>query len=514
MKVYNKYIMFASLLGVANVAMAQDSYEAQGLINSDLNGTARYVSMGGALGALGGDVTVMGTNPAGTAIYKKSDAAFTLSGVFTKEGAMGHDASRMSLDQGGALFSFDMENATSKGLQYVNFGVNYNKKRNFLGNSIINVQNLNGIYSQTHQIANMADNCYYTYEYDFDAWGLLPYIGASTYKDNGDVECLGVIDEEDDGYHGRGANEAFHERATYGAVTQIDANLSFNVSDRFFYGVSVGMYDINSKSETMYSEASVPGIYSGLDVSSYVYDITSWREISGQGIDLKFGFICRPFEDSPFRFGLTAHTPTWYSLTNRSGATITYDDYSSYGEPDDEYDYELRTPWKFGVSLGHTIGRNIAIGAEYEYQDLSTTRYDVSEYNNYQSDREYFKVVNNATKQTLKDQHTIKVGAEYKPITNLALRLGYNFVTSPIKSNAYRTITYDGVESETSYTNWKPIQRFCAGVGYKFNGGYVDVAYQYQIQKGDFYAFDDETFKPTSINNNRSQLMATLGFRF
>ena len=39
----------------------------------------------------------------------------------------------------------------------------------------------------------------------------------------------------------------------------------------------------------------------------------------------------------------------------------------------DQYKYKLYTPWKFGASLGHTIGQNLAIGASYEYADYSST---------------------------------------------------------------------------------------------------------------------------------------------
>ena len=81
---------------MALAAQAQDSYDAQTLTSSDLNGTSRFVAMGGALGALGGDISVMSTNPAGTAMYRKSDAAISLSGVFSGEGAMDHDGARMS----------------------------------------------------------------------------------------------------------------------------------------------------------------------------------------------------------------------------------------------------------------------------------------------------------------------------------------------------------------------------------------------------------------------------------
>ena len=31
------------------------------------------------------------------------------------------------------------------------------------------------------------------------------------------------------------------------------------------------------------------------------------------------------------------------------------------------YDYRLNTPWKAGLSLGHTIGNYLALGATYEY---------------------------------------------------------------------------------------------------------------------------------------------------
>lgn len=38
---------------------------------------------------------------------------------------------------------------------------------------------------------------------------------------------------------------------------------------------------------------------------------------------MKLGTIIRPFEYSPFRFGLAIHTPIWYTLTDRYTATLT-----------------------------------------------------------------------------------------------------------------------------------------------------------------------------------------------
>jgi len=87
-------------------------------------------------------------------------------------------------------------------------------------------------------------------------------------------------------------------------------------------------------------------------------------------------------------------------------------------------------------------------------------------------------------------------------------------VSSPFKNNAYRIIAFDSPFTETDFTNWKATNRFTVGLGYRYKGGYVDVAYQYSAQKGDFYAFDEVDLKPTEIENNRSQLMCTFGFRF
>ena len=175
----NKYLLLAALVSVAGAAYAQDSYDAQTFANSDLNGTARFVAMGGALGALGGDVSVMSTNPAGTGMYRSSDAAISISGLFTGDGAMGHDGSRMSLDQGGVLIAFDMDTPTNKGLQFVNFGVNYQKKRNFLFNQLTNVQHLEDTYSQTFQIADL---CAYSLTNDY--WGTMADMSAGIYSGN------------------------------------------------------------------------------------------------------------------------------------------------------------------------------------------------------------------------------------------------------------------------------------------------------------------------------------------
>jgi opacity protein-like surface antigen len=88
------------------------------------------------------------------------------------------------------------------------------------------------------------------------------------------------------------------------------------------------------------------------------------------------------------------------------------------------------------LSLGHTIGQNIALGAGFEYADYGSldTSYKTGSYydwwtNSYHENSSSDNVMNNHTEQTLKGVYTIKLGGEFKPVPEMAVRLGYNYVS-------------------------------------------------------------------------------------
>ena len=74
MSMKKKSTIIALAVLVATSVSAQTVYDAANIISKDLNGTARFVGMGGAMGALGGDISTIGTNPAGIGIYRSNDA--------------------------------------------------------------------------------------------------------------------------------------------------------------------------------------------------------------------------------------------------------------------------------------------------------------------------------------------------------------------------------------------------------------------------------------------------------
>ena len=110
-----KKIVFAALaMAVVLPAAAQDTYESGRLLGGDLNGTARYVGMGGAMEALGADISTTGTNPAGIGLFRH-DAVSTSFGLVSQTDAQefdGRSTTNMSFDQIGFVYSMRMDRSS------------------------------------------------------------------------------------------------------------------------------------------------------------------------------------------------------------------------------------------------------------------------------------------------------------------------------------------------------------------------------------------------------------------
>ena len=75
----NKTFISAALLATLSLsATAQSALDAHSLSQSGLRGTARFMSMGGAFTALGGDLSTLNQNPGGIGVYRSSEIGATL----------------------------------------------------------------------------------------------------------------------------------------------------------------------------------------------------------------------------------------------------------------------------------------------------------------------------------------------------------------------------------------------------------------------------------------------------
>ena len=514
---------------------AQSQYDAERLIGTELNGTARFVGMGGAMGALGGDISVIGTNPAGIGIYRSNDfsVSFGLNNTATESDFYGtnfkNNKTRWSFDQVGFVYSNKIGNNTP--LRYVNFGFNYKKNKNFnrLFASGGNPQGL----SQTWQMVSVLENCFDAYGFAEDTWAGMTdkiYTDQNPYMDNQiQYPYLGIMGVRTDlvGISGIdnlpiGWDSDLHKFTSReeGGIYEYDFNVSFNIEDRYYLGITLGAYDVKYKKFSYYTE----DIFDEGGNEGY-YELTNWFRTSGSGVDLKLGFIARPIEDSPFRVGFAIHTPTWYNLSDFHYADITSNiaymnngtlgnaerveeftpDYTNDG--DIRRDYKLVTPWKFNFSMGTTISNLVALGAEYEYSDYSSAKlkYD---------DGYDMEVANYAISEDLKGVSTLRLGIETKIAPQFSVRAGYNYSTAAYKDNAYRSLDWNDTRTDTDYNNTKAKNTFTFGLGYRGTTFYADVAYKYDNYKSDFYAFDNIDLKAAKVNNSRNQILFTLGAKF
>lgn len=546
-----KHLFFTVALLTAMSANAQETYENARLTDQDLNGTARYVGMGGALDALGADISTISSNPAGLGLFRHHTLNVS-GGLLMQSNATkfnGDGKTNVSFDQIGGVYS----TRTGKN-SYLNFGFNYHKGKNF--DQILNAAGaLNGGSSLNRQTYNKAligreaDGGFYAAKNTKGEYS--GYVdenskdNAYTFNQLDYINMNGLIADATGTFGYFDAKDYTYDRSQRGYIGNYDFNISGNIHDRIYLGATFGIKDVHYKAYSEYSE--------GFTTNSANYTWAGYansQKITGTGFDVAVGIIVRPFESSPFRIGAYVKTPTWYDLTttNTTGLTIgTASGRNTPGGISNSYDYKFYTPWKFGLSLGHTVGNYLALGASWDYEDYSRINSRINDggsydwfYDEYYESSSADHVMNNHTKHTLKAVSTLKLGVEYKPVENLALRFGYNYVSPAYKESGQKDTRLaslgNAYSSDASYTNWKATNRVTVGVGYQIKKFNIDLAYQYSAQKGDFYPFSSysaQTFTTpavgttpassvttiangataTSVKNNRSQLLLTLGYR-
>lgn len=540
-------IMTAAMLGTA--VSAQETYDNAQLATKDLNGTARYVGMGGAMEALGADLSTIGTNPAGIGMFRRGMVAgsFGFNTLSDAKSFGNANKTNMSFDQAGFVYSM-----RSGRHSMLNFGFNYTKSKNFdqiltaagrLNNASQNklsaMKNANGVYDLQKNKNNVLVS-------NSGAYSQLDYLysNALLFRENADnpndpnnatLTDKGVIVNQTTGlpvyYNATGYDFG---RSTTGYIGQYDFNVSGNSNDRFYWGFTVGIYDVHYNGSSLYSESLVDGNTAIGDVA-----MNDERKITGTGFDVKAGLIFRPAEESPFRIGLYVHTPTWYDLTTRNYTVLNNNTNEAYGSTErgkssESYDFKFYTPWRFGVSLGHTVGNYLALGATYEYADYTTNDIRVNDggevdyWGNYYETSSRDEAMKQNIKNSLKGVHTVKLGMEFKPEKNFAVRLGYNYQSAMYNKNGFKDGSLESYgtyyASTTDYTNWKDTHRFTAGVGYNYGKFSFDLAYQYSQTNGDFYPFMsyvdnsepkfDNVCDAVKVSNKRNQLLFTVGYKF
>lgn len=530
-------------------ASAQDIYKVEQVSTTDLDGDARFVGMGGAMGALGANLSAMSSNPASTGLYRRSDIGVTaglLAQPYNGTMQVGSGKTNGSFDQIGFVYSCDLGNST--GAKFFNVGFNYKKGRNlknYIGMNNVSLPKSmtpDGVpqgMSQSWQFADLAANLEGNlldlgYENDRELTTPTTLLAYDTY-------LIDAIDENGESVGDRNvriaeyipsyANRYNYHRAQWGGIQDYDFNFSININERVYFGANLGVHNVDTHSALIYDEE----LYQNGNVNDTGgYTMRTEESLTGYGVDGKFGVIIRPIDESPFRFGVSVTTPTAFDLESRSFADMETPYADGNGNPSCYQDVELtnsyrvRTPWKLDVSAATTIGSFLALDAEYQMTNYSSAavRYENTESwqaGSFTTDVYLQDEINNY----MKNVHTVRVGAEARLSDKFSARLGYNYVTSPFDKDAYLNLLVDGSSyyyaTNTDYVNLGATNRFTAGLGYRHKAFYFDVAFLHQRQNADVYAFHYNIESRNGVKNDlpvqkfnliRNQAMFTMGFKF
>ncbi len=152
-------------------AISQNEIDAMRYSQLTFGGTARFASMAGSMGALGGDISTLSFNPAGIGIFRKTELSITPS-IFsqttssTYNSVNGSDRKlNFNLGNIGLVATFKMKDTTS-GWQNLNFGFGYNRTNNFHNRQVIQGYNKTSSLLDTYVAEANGHN-----PTDFDSFG-------------------------------------------------------------------------------------------------------------------------------------------------------------------------------------------------------------------------------------------------------------------------------------------------------------------------------------------------------
>ncbi|MDE6051357.1 MAG: hypothetical protein K2G08_06695, partial [Paramuribaculum sp.] len=240
-----KSALIALLATLPIGAMAQTGFDAYQLSRNDLRGTARFMSMGGAFGALGGDLSTLGQNPGGIGIYRKSEVGFTLdidmqSTTTTSTMDKVKDSqTKVGVNNIGYIGS----SATgSSVLPYFNWGFSYGRvnsfNRRYRGTTDMNGSLSNYIAGFTQGINSgyLSSNEENYWAYDHAPW--LSILGYNSYMINPSAGSP-------DSYNGLWGNGTYgvsdFQVEERGYVDEYEINLGGNLMNTVYWGIGVGI---------------------------------------------------------------------------------------------------------------------------------------------------------------------------------------------------------------------------------------------------------------------------------
>ena len=443
----------ALFLCFAAAAGAQNMYDAIAFSQSNNFGTARSAALGGAGTALGGDLGMVAVNPAGSAVAGYGQFVvtqnFSISGTraayapYASEfGATStRNRARYITPDFGASLAFNTGNR--KGLRRVTIAFFTNQSYDY--NSYADAYGRNDKTSKAGELASAArgwdesvlanSNSYSSSGVPWDV--LTGYQGGliAATSSAGDP-YIGITQ----GFNNRGLNYVpgeLSQSAEYtktGVKKDVVFNLGFDFSDKFYFGMNIGVPRLSYDYYENFSESAVnpdnfPIFYQddlGVDRTDYFKSANYAYHYAAdvRGSYVKLGMIFLPTRH--LRVGATVQLPGrlkvsetfQYEASTRTVEGAWNDNASS---PVGEYSYKINTPYSIGAGLAYAIDSGL-LSVDYELVDYSSMRF---------TGVDSFRALNETNRRFAGVQHIFRAGLELKLTKSFAVRAGCSFMTDP-----------------------------------------------------------------------------------
>jgi len=455
-----KIIFFVAFAALSSMSNSQSlGYQNLSLMFSrnDGNGSARFVAMGGAFGAVGGDVTSMIINPAGISVFNGNNASLTFQARNTNylttyyNNSLTTEEDFFKVTNAGAVLTF--ENNFNNEWSKLALGVNYRISADFEDRFI--AKGNSGFSSFNSFPLDISQN---------------PII----YDISEDQELSNYYD---------------------GEISELNFAFSGVYQEKLHVGAGLNFYDLNFSQQTILREKNNDGNNNTLNARLYQENFTT-----GVGFSLSAGVIYKP--TNAFRLGISYQTPTWFTeiientnITNNDGFfgdteievsndDMVYDNTFGGNLPTQGLLYKLRTPSKITASTAIIFGKFGLISLDYStknYRGLNLSGDDFSEENLFFDNQ-------------LRKVDALHLGTEWR-IKKLSIRGGYIYEQSPDVS----AIASDDLQS------------YSLGFGYNFGWVKFNLAYTNSNKTG-LYDFYPQYNQVEATELNIDNTMVTAGF--
>ena len=488
-----------------SIANAQDITDGLRYSDDNINGTARFNALSGAFGSLGGDMSAIAINPAGSSVFLKNSGmvSFAIGDVdntatyFNSTEARG--TNELSLNQAGLVFVYD--NSENSKWKKFSVGLTYNNTNNFDDNLLVS------------GIGNLSIGSFFTQQAQGIPLDLLQLRNGESISDlyNFLGETQGVQaqnaflgyqafifdpisnDPSNAEYVGNFSSGSFNQRYTYltqGYSGKYTINFATQYGDNWFFGINLNSHAIDYDRSTFLNETNN-------NQNSTVKQIGFENNLSvlGAGFSAQVGAIAK-FDN--LRFGLTVDTPTWYEISEETSQYLEsqrIEDGETITEIVDPRvinvfaNYNLRTPGKLTASGAYIFGKQGLISVDYSVKDYSNIEFKPK------SDL-FFSNENARIANTLTTASTIRIGGEYR-INQLSLRGGYSFEQSPYKDDALMGDT----------------NGFSLGMGYNLGDYSIDLSYSRAQQERRQQLYNIGLTNAANIETSISNIVFTFGIQ-